>query len=393
MSIRRLPPPDFLTPKSKFEDALELDPNNHDASLGLALCEIGLLSQDATLAAAIGGIITVVPFGKAVPGASAPGLLRGLGDIEDQDSDLLTPGGWLTWMQGRMGKIMQSDPMLDLEPLQSAIETIILPVVDTVILLLNAVESDVTWTLVLTPQMQGFQNLDGQLEIDVTDIYLVDGAMQTLKAMLNFFVSYNLNIPDLASETEVVAAFNQTDGTFLSLRTNGATHMGNTRLALMAAIAKMNQFSTSLEAEIDDQTDDLIKLGDDGPSEEQLAEIEAGLVDLILALNGDRVITEDFDEDGVDDVLTVNLSSIFTSPVQNLKHLMPPYSWESEGQVFLWNGYLARDLSQWVFPDPTMGGIFPDFTTDAELKAFFHIPTDTWVSPGPFFFGGEVPGR
>jgi len=383
-------PADFTTPKAKFEDALELDPNNHDASVGLALCEIGLLSQDATLLAAIGEIVPVTPIGRAVSGAPSPGFRRALGNITDSGTGILTPTGWLTWMQGRMTKIVQGDPAIDLDPLQSAVETVILPTVDAVIALLGAVESDATWTLLLTPQMQGFEDLDGQLEIDVTDIFLVDSTMHALKAMLHFFVSYNLNIPDTMVEAEVLAAFNQTDGTFLSLRTSGATNMGSVRTSLLAAIMKLGLFAASLEAEsldpTDDQSDDLIKLGTDGPTEEELDEIAANLLDLSLALNGDFDVTDvDFDMDGMPDVLTVNLSTIFTAPVQDLKQLLPPYSWGSEDQFFFWDGYLEQDPSQFVFPDPTMGGIFPDFTTDAEFKAFFGMPTDMWLLPGPFF--------
>lgn len=383
-------PADFLTPKAKFEDALELDPDNNDARVGLALCEIGLLTQNQTLLAAIGDIIPMGPFGKATPGSSAPGFRRALGDITEPGGDTLSPGGWLTWMQGRMTKVVQEGPAPDLEPLQNAVETIIIPVVDAVIALLAVVEADVTWTFILSPTLQGFEDLDGDLEIDVTDILLIDAFMQVLKSQLHFFVSYNLNLPDYADETAYRAALNQTDGTFLALRTNGAANMGNVRTSLLAAITKMELFGVSLALETDDQTDDLIKIdptGDDGPNPEDLVEIAADLADLKLALNGPHDVDDvDFDGDGTDDVLSVDLSSIFTSPIQDLKQLLPPYSWNSQYTYFLWDGYLEQDLSQWIFPDPTMGGIFPGLTTDAAFKAFFGIPTDMWLSPGPFFF-------
>ncbi|MFC1627712.1 hypothetical protein ACFL3H_01195 [Gemmatimonadota bacterium] len=383
-------PADFLTPKGKFEDALEFDSDNQDARVGLALCEIGLLTQDATLLAAIGGIIPLAPFGKAVSGDSPPGFRRALGDITGPGEDILSPGGWLTWMQDRMTKVVQEGPAPDLEPLQTAVETVIIPVVDAVIALLAVVETDVTWTKVLTPQMQGFEDLEGQLEIDVTDILMVDAFMQVLKSQLHFFVSYNLNFPDFQSETSVVAALNQTDGTFLALRTNGTTNMGSVRTSLLAAITKMRLFGLNLSAESDDQTDDLIKIdptGGDGPNAEDLIEIATRLTELESILNGPSDVDDvDFDGDGSPDVLSVDLSSIFTTPIQDLKQLLPPYSWNAQYTTFLWNGW-PEDISQFVFPDPTMGGILPGLTTDAGLKAFFGIPTDYWITPGPFFFG------
>jgi len=384
-------PADFLTPKAKFTDALELDTDNQDARVGLALCEIGLLSQNATLLAAIGGIIPMGPLSSVVSGDPSPGFRRALGNIAGPEDDILSPGGWLTWMQGRMTKVVQEGPAPDLEPLQTAVETVIIPVVDTVIALLAVVETDVTWTKVLTPQMQGFEDLEGQLEIDVTDILMVDAFMQVLKSQLHFFVSYNLNFPDFQSEASVVAALNQTDGTFLALRTNGTTNMGSVRTSLLAAITKMELFGLNLTLETDDQTDDLIKIdptGGDGPNAEDLIEIATRLTELKSILNGPSDVDDvDFDGDGSPDVLSVDLSSIFTSPIQDLKQLLPPYSWDAEYKAFFWNGYMTQDLSLFVFPDPTMGGILPGLTTDAGFKAFFGIPTDYWITPGPFFFG------
>lgn len=387
-------PADFLTPKAKFEDALELDPDNNDARLGLVLCEIGLLTQNQTLLAAIGGIIPMGPFGKAAPGSSAPGFRRALGDITEPGGDLLSPGGWLTWMQGRMTKVMQEGPAPDLEPLQNAVETIIIPVVDAVIALLVVVEADVTWTFMLSPTLQGFEDLEGDLEIDVTDILLIDAFMQVLKSQLHFFVSYNLNLPDFEDETSVIAALNQTDGPFLALRTNGAANMGSVRTSLLAAITKMKLFGVSLALETDDQTDDLIKIdptGDEGPNPEDLVEIAEDLDDLEKILNGPHDVEDvDFNGDGtVDalDVLTVDLSSFFTSPIQDFKQILPPYTWNSQYMTFLWDGW-PEDISLWVFPTPIMGGIFPGLTTDTAFKAFFSIPTEYWLSPGPFFFGG-----
>jgi len=381
-------PADFITAKQKFENALVLDPDNDDARLGLALCEIGLLTQNATLLAALGDVLNFVPFGKAGPGAPGPEFRRVFGDSPGTGNDLLTPGGWLTWMKGRMTKVVQEGDPPDFGPLQDAIEATFIPVVDAVIALLAVIESDPAWNLVLSPTMQGFEELDGQLEIDVTDILLIDAFMHLLKAQLHFFVSYNLNLPDFADDTAEQAALNQTDGTFLTLRTNGAANMAATRQGLENALEKMGAFMLSLSLETDNQDDDLIKPDDLLTGEDQ-DDFVGAMADLSQALNGAHTIDDiDFDDDGTVDIITVDLSSFFTSPVTDLKQLLPPYYWSSQYLTFLWNGW-PEDLSQWVFPDPTMGGLFPDLTTDAALKAFFDIPTDRWVSPGPFFFDEE----
>jgi hypothetical protein len=85
---------------------------------------------------------------------------------------------------------------------------------------------------------------------------------------------------DFSDRSAVKAALNQQDGTFLKLRTSGATHLGSTRTSPLTAITMLGHLSTALQTETDDQTDDLIKLdptGDTDPSPEDLLIIALGL--------------------------------------------------------------------------------------------------------------------
>ena len=376
--------PNFQAPQDKFEQAQDLDPNNMDAKAGLAICEIALLSQNPQVLEAIGGVIPPGGFGKRAAG-EAVGLRRVLGGTPQSGSQLLSPGGWLEWMRGRMAKVVQDQPP-DLGPVQDAAEQVIIPVLDVVIALLESIEAQPSWQLVLTPELTGMQ--EGQLEIDVTDIYMLDGMVHALKAQLHFFVSYNLNTPDFTDITAVKAALNQTDGTFLTLRTTGATNLGLTRTTLLAAIGKMDLFQQSLTSETDDQTDDLIKIDPygGGPTQAELEEVAVELERLAAALIGDSIFAGDFDGDGDEENLTVNFSSFFTSPASDPKQLMPPYHWNSMYQTFFWDGW-PEDFNQFVFPDPTFGGIFPGLTTDQVFKAFFGI--DWFPSAGPFGDGSD----
>jgi len=381
--------PDFSAPKAKFEQAKELDPNNMDANAGLAICEIALLSQNPQVLAAIGGVVPTGGFGKRAAG-EAVGLRRVLSGTPRPGSQLLSPGGWLEWMRGRMAKVVQGQP-LDLGPVQDAAEQVIIPVLDVVIALLASIEAQEGWQLVLTPELTGME--EGQLEIDVTDIYMLDGLVHALKAQLHFFVSYNLDVPELtgteADTTVMKALLNQQDGTFLALRTIGATNLGLTRTTLLAAIGKMDLFQESLTNETDDQTYDLIKIDPygGGPTQAELEEVAAALEQLFEALIGDSVVEGDFDGDGDVENLTVNFASFFTNPASDPKQLLPPYHWNSLYQTFFWDGWLEEDFSQFIFPDPTFGGIFPDLTTDQAFKAFFGI--DWFPSAGPFGDGGD----
>jgi hypothetical protein len=368
--------------KAKFEDALELDEENGDANVGLALTEFVLVAFDPSVQALVGGT-PVLGIGRPVATAGQ-GLSRVLAFDPTPAGSLLSVTGILDGFRTMLTKPAQTGP--DLEAIQTVLETVMLPMLDHVVTLFAAVEGLDDWSLVLTPAQTGM--LEGNLEIDQTDIYAVDVEVHAFKALIHIMVAYNMNFPALMDTTEVKAAFNQATGTFMKLRTNGATNMQSARTAMLDAISRANSFMTSLQAETDSQVDDLIKLdptGDQGPSADDLAGIATDLAKLYVALNGPQDITEDFDDDGVDETLSVDLSVLFTSPISDMKALQPPYSWDSEYQMFFWDGYMDEDFSQFIFPDPTMHGLFPDLNTDAAFKAFFDI-TD-FLGPGPFYFG------
>ncbi len=368
--------------KAKFEDALELDPENGDANVGLALTEFVLTAFDPAVAALIGEI-PVLGIGRPAV-LAGHGLGRVLAFDPTSSGSLLSVTGTLEWFRTMTTKPAQTGP--DLEAIQTVLETVVLPVLGRVADLFEVVEGLDSWSLVLTPAQTGM--VEGNLEIDQTDIYAVDIEVHALKAMIHMLVAYNMTIPDIMDTTAVKAAFNQATGTFMKLRTNGAANMQSARTTLLEAITLANSFMTSLQAETDNQADDLIKIdptGKDGPTVADLTEIGTHLFDLSAALNGAQDITEDFDDDGVDETLSVNFKVLFTNPIPDLKALMPPYSWDSEYQMFFWDGYMEEDFSQFEFPDPTMHGVFPGLTTDAAFKAFFGITE--FAGPGPFYFG------
>lgn len=374
--------------KAKFEEALVLEPENLDANLGLALAEIAMVSQDPEVLALLGGSLGMGPFGKIVPNEPT-GFHRVLA-VPTGDTNLLSTTGTLEWMYDRLSKPVQDQPP-DFGAIQDVAERVILPVLVVVTAALDIIEANPNWQLVITAQMTGMQEF--RLEIDVTDVYALDAMVQVLKAQIHAMVSYNVNVPDMMDTTAVKAAFNQTDGTFLTLRPNGADNLRDSRLALLAALSDMRQFGTRLLAETDDQSDDLIVLdptGEDGPSSADLAELVVELNSVEASLSGPEPVTEDFNDDGFDQTMDVDLSRIFTpSPIADLKQALPPYSWDSMYQTFFWDGFMAADFNQFVFPNPTFNGLFPDLPTDAAFKAMFGIVD--FPSAGPFV-GGPVGG-
>jgi hypothetical protein len=370
--------------RAKFEEALALDPKNGEANLGLALTELVLLGYDPEILALIEGPSAALMGLGRVAVDVPPGVRPLASMLPAVDRSGLFVTSLLDWFNVDLTRIARTGALTPGQ-VQDVMQTVILPKLETVIECLGTIENLDEWQMILTGAAFGMEEY--QLEIDQTDIFVLDMLVHLMKAPFHFMVAYNIDIPDMKDTTAVKAAFNQTDGPFLSLRTGGANNMKAFRLTLLDGVARMSSFLLSLNAETDDQTDDLIKIGSSGSGVLTPTDIDSlaeGISDFVEALSGPMTITGDFDNDAMDESVTVNLSVIFTNPIPDIKQLMPDYYWDSQFQGWYWAGYPENDFSRFVYPDASLHGILPDFAPggDAMFKAVFNI--DTFPSEGPF---------
>ncbi|MDI6809006.1 MAG: hypothetical protein QME66_08505 [Candidatus Eisenbacteria bacterium] len=321
---------------SLYKQALALDPNNLDANFGAALTEILILTSDATVNATWDRwkayIDTAdVPF--SVPGTmmkSGPfGLPRTgfpLNLKNARISPLMYPGTAFG-----MAKLSTQNPP-QMHELQDILKNQVLPKVDYALARLVKVETNSSYTFTVTPKMQGDVNED-PLELDLTEIYSFEAMLNLARSFILVATAYNFDFASYDSAGWIGAMTQSSE--FLGLKTGGATQMSDAKEDIIAATNRLDDAVAFLKAEIDNQSDDIIKKKTatlEGPSSADLDSILAWDDRIRDYLTNPQVITEDFDgNSGTPPVaVTFDLGKFFTNPITNLKGVFPAYTVEVE---------------------------------------------------------------
>ena len=278
----------------------------------------------------------------------------------------------------------------DPPPLFSEHQTVLRDVVRPVLIqalayLLGITDSD--FTFAVTPRMQGELPLDADtLELDYTEVLTMQAGLQTALAAVDVATAYVLTPNPLDAQGFVDA---MTPGSpFLTLASGGEDALGDALERLQSAGTILLSAVDALEAETDDQTDDIIKIDPidfAGPSRfesaEQLADEKAMVQDILDALSSPTVITEN--EGTVDEIsFMLNAREFFINPITDLKELLPPYEVfmaVGDGETVALARWKELNIDEWTFPDPTFSGILPEMTTTSDL-------VDTFDELGGVFF-------
>jgi len=249
--------------------------------------------------------------------------------------------------------------------------------------------------------MQG-DNLEDPIEIDLTEIYVALTELHLMKAVGNLFISYNFDVPSYDS-LGLEHMISQTSS-FLNLRSGGAQAMSDVKASFVAAVTNLEAAINFLEAETDNQNDDLIRIGGDGIAQADLDSVQVELQDARDAMDdgGTYTLVEDFNGDGVDQSVAFALGALFDNPLDNFKAVFPTYSsriesdsatyfdyqwhpdsgWiEVEITHYFYTGVItwqAASYAQWILPNPTINGLLPGMT-DSQFKTTFGISEADWT--------------
>lgn len=255
---------------------------------------------------------------------------------------------------------------------QPILRDVILPAVDVAIGLLSQVDS-AGFRFIVTARMRGEQT--GAVtarELDLTDVLGLRALLQTVAAAVDVALSYTLD-PAPYGQTGVDNALSQSS-TFGTLAGGGAATLADAHTRLLDAVSLLNQALDALVAETDPQTDDIVRydptgaacglgcgLFDDSLIAQDVQDMRDALTDVDGVLRGPFTVSEDFGQGVVD--LVIDVSRAFLAPVANPKTLLPAYQ-VGNGELH----WTALAYDEWMFPDPTFGGVLPGIPDSDSLK-------------------------
>jgi hypothetical protein len=318
---------DVRQPLALYKRALTLDPTNKGAHFGAAVLGLLALSSDDEINAAFDEwkayLDQQVPFETQNAGASpsfgVPLTFRTGRTALALPFDLAAA----SLVAQARGSMTLATPQLS--RVQAILRDRVLPRLAEAKDHLGAVASDPGYQFIVTPRMQGDEDAS-PAEIDRTDILALRAGCGLLEAVCHTAVSYELNFAAYDS-ANLVQAFTPGSG-WMTLRGDGAGHMGDAKTALLGAVDDVDAAINSLEAEQDDQDNDVIKTDPYDFNTGDLDSIQAHLPDVRAGLNGGYTRVDDWDSDSSTPKvsLTIQAGALFTNPIDDWKALFPPYT-------------------------------------------------------------------
>ena len=461
-----------------FEAALALDPNCGPAHFGLAFVEMLTMAQQTEIQDIIdefgdelGGL--GLPLGVPVPAFSTGNLLSG--GLMGRSFEILRRSPLALSPQqielGRMNADKADGPLI--RNLQTHIHDVTLPATASIVGHLAAAENDPDFSIII---ISG--DAPDTVEIDLGEVYILDAVVRALRSGLQIATAYDIELaPDgdytwitdsftsigytdynvvdggpgtdtlYLEEDEEVGILRQAQlmndfedllapgGYFLTLWTDpwsGETAMEAAYTEIQTLLVKLEAAYVFIQAEGDNQDHDLI-------SQMLLAELDQAIMDMsaelpeylgtwetipdIIAwieeiLAGPYTVPVEISDTETFD-LTVNISALFLTPVEDWKTKLPymdwlpvdewawfdeidengpygwnsdvPYSvlingeemtfenigtyyiteieWDTSTQIIFLDGPDGQDIlgEFFYFPDYTFGGLFPDMDRDGWL--------------------------
>lgn len=254
---------------------------------------------------------------------------------------------------------------------QTVLGDVVLPALESALAAIEQVD-DPGFVFTVTERMQGEDPaLAEPLELDHTEVLVLRAGLEVAIASIRVATAYVME-PDPLDPDQFVSALTP-GSTFLTLAPGGAEGLAEALERLPRAVDILRDALDALEAETDDQTDDIIRYDasgvGDGVTPTDIADARTLLDDLEGALAGPTVVT--LFEGGLDEVtFTLDAREFFLDPIPDFKALLPGYEVFTAmhgAETARYLRWTALNVGDWAFPDPTFSGVLPDMASTQDL--------------------------
>ncbi len=330
----------------ELETTLNNDPNNQEANMRLAILRIpkALFDTLTTITPTAKGTM----WAKTIPSELEPcydALLKG-NDLPSHGDDICEYSS-VIWDNIFAEDFPQECKEVKLVEWLDYVKDIILPELDGALTNLSKISSGSTFYFGpdSIPPCFDTEGLE-TTEIDYSDILVARTMLQALKGVLHLLMAYDLDIT-LAYLMNEELSLTDLLNDHLNLGTltaEAVTLLPIAKAAISEGLTTAQAAINSLLTENDTQSNDLVIIDSEDAS-------EAGTVldilsKLAAALNGPTDIPLEGEV-----ALRVDARVLFDGSLDNLRELLP-------------NGFGTEAGECSVYPDPTMGGLFPELNQD-----------------------------
>ena len=347
-AINELDEPDidsynFTSVYDLYDQALALDPDNLDANFGIAFAGLMQILQDPSFENMMDNWNDYFDETELFADDGTVGRFigkEGFGlplSIESMN----VPFRPIINMPLRLGQ-MSLDYVPQFSELQNIIRDVLLPYIDAGINGLAKVEQNQDYVFTVSSDMQPDVGATA-LEMDLTEIYMVDMMLHAIKALSNMILGHKFDF--ITHDADGILTELNRGSSFGTLGSTGASELAEAHNAMQNAINKLEMAINFLENETDDQSNDII-VQLDYPSDYQdvrdgIAEVKDAITQptWVTYTKYDEYYDEYYDEwleEEEEDSVQIDISKFFTNPIQDLKELVPPYS-ISVGTEYDWD--------------------------------------------------------
>jgi hypothetical protein len=341
---------DFATANAHYRTAVSLNPDNTQAQFGAGVTEVFQLQSDPEVVS----LQNQLSLTRTRSATQATSLSRT--ERATALSLRLTEAGQGVdprYAPQSMGKaffrtlLHACDDPRSISEIQRIIRRKIMPQLQFAEDRLNRVEAASNFTLLLPPSITG---LPQTIEIDKTEVYVLDAVVNDLQGWLGILVAYNFDVPNNDFEHVNAESLLAAGTAWATLHRGGAQQLASARLDFLNVKIKLDAAAAYLAAETDDQSDDVI------PASWLKTQAYLDLRDAVNRVDNSLkgpVTTTVNDASQQPMTLQVYIGRFFVPAIADLKTKFPALEFTAGHPV------VAAPIT---FSDPTINGIFPDMT-------------------------------